>query len=564
MQICKQFISRTGVLSLAFIGASFLLCCTPKKSQNNMQVEKPNIILLFSDELQFEDLGFAGGSIPTPNLDRLASEGLYFENTFVAAPMCTPSRYSVLSGRYPGKCTDDVFMKTYPLSVPYNIGWNTFLDSTVLTIPRILSAHGYYTGMAGKWHLSGEGGGFSRGLLQADDSPGDPTVNENLAKHQRLVSKRVRDDAGFDVANAVMYGNYDGFPVKALRYHNFPWFTKGALDFIEESSRRDQPFFLYLTPTSLHGPHHAEGLLRDYRYTPEGVVEGISAYTPDVEKLNAEIAGMSSPRSHRYTGMAFLDHQVGLVMNKLEELGIGENTIVIFLPDHNTEPAKATCYEKGIRIPMLIKWPGKIEPESKTAARVQTIDLLPTILEMAGVPLPEGYEIDGESFMPVIEKNDQAFKKYIFAESGYTRSVCDGQYKYIAFRYPEELIEKMKSGALKSAPNYVNAGSGGLPVVSMKFYPSYFDADQLFELSTDPYEQENLAYVPAYEEKLAELQEVLKEHLASFRHPFDLSVDPFVRSVQYLALVKESKKASVYDIPWYVRDWGEVVWPPVD
>ncbi len=186
------------------------------------------------------------------------------------------------------------------------------------------------------------------------------------------------------------------------------------------------PFFLYLAATSLHGPHHAEGLVRNYSYTPEGMMEGLEAYTPDLRKLSAEIAEMDSPQSHRYTGMAFLDHQVGLVMKKLEELGLEENTIVIFLPDHNTEPAKATCYEKGIRIPMIIKWPGKIEAGGKTEARAQTMDILPTVLEMAGVPLPEDYQIDGKSLLPVLEDPDQAFRKYIFAESGYTRSVSDG------------------------------------------------------------------------------------------------------------------------------------------
>jgi len=548
---------------LVLAGASFLFSCKVNQDNKGGSDDRPNIILLFSDELQFEDLGFCGGSIPTPNIDKLAAGGLYFENTFTPAPMCTPSRFSLLSGRYPGKCSDEAFLKSYPVSTPYNIGWNTFLDTTVMTIPRILSASGYYTGMAGKWHISGEGGSFSRGLLHEDDSPMEPRVNENLAKYQKAVSERVRHDAGFDVANSVMYGNFDGFPVKALRFHNFPWFTKGAIDFIEESARHSQPFFLYLTPTSLHGPHHAEGLIRDYTYTPEGKVEGVEKYNLDLQKLKSDIESMTSPLSHRYTGMAFLDHQVGVIMDKLEELGMEENTIVIFLPDHNTEPAKATCYEKGIRIPMIIKWPGRINPSSKTLARVQTIDLFPTILEMAGAAIPEGYETDGESFMPVIENNDQPFRKYIFAESGYTRSVSDGEFKYIVFRYPAEVMEKMKNGTLDYAPNYLNTKGGGIPVVSMKFYPSYFDADQLFDLTSDPFEQRNLAYDPAYEEKLAELQGVLKKHLSSFQHPFDLTVDPFVRSDQYRALVKETKKQSVYDIPWYVRDWGEVVWPPV-
>ncbi len=557
-------IKMAGIVFLMIPGVLFNFSCSMKVGDKTDGAVRPNILLLFTDELQFEDLGFAGGSIPTPNLDKLAAEGLYFENTFTPAPMCTPSRFSLLSGRYPGRCSDEVFLKSYPVSAPYNIGWNTFLDTTVLTIPRILSASGYFTGMAGKWHISGEGAGFTQGLLRGDDSPTDPGVNEKLAKYQQAVSERVRHDAGFDVANSVLYGNYDGFPVKALQFHNFPWFTMGAVDFIEESARRGQPFFLYLTPTSLHGPHHAEGLVRDYTYTPEGKAEGVAKYNLDVGKLKSEIESMTSPKSHRYTGMSFLDHQVGVIMDKLEAMGMTQNTIVIFLPDHNTEPAKASCYEKGIRIPMIIKWPGRITPSSKTQARVQTIDLLPTILEMAGAAIPEGYEIDGESFMPVIENNDRPFKKYIFAESGYTRSVSDGEFKYIAFRYPEDVLENMKNGTLGYAPNYLNTKGGGIPVISIKFYPSYFDADQLFDLTSDPYEQRNLAYDPLYEEKLAELQEVLKKHLSTFRHPFDLSVDPFVRSDPYRALVKESKKASVYDIPWYVRDWGEVVWPPVN
>lgn len=555
--------NKFSSLFLFIAAALLLLSCTSKDTQSEDSATKPNILIFFSDELQFEDLGFAGGSIPTPNLDKLASQGLYFENTYTPAPMCTPSRFSLLSGRYPGRCTYEAFLESFPVSAPYNIGWNTHLDSSLKTIPRILSAHGYFTGMAGKWHVSGEGGTYSRGLLHLDDSPEDPGVNENLAKHQVLVSKRVRHDAGFDVANSVMYGNFDGFPVQALKLHNFPWITSGAIDFIEESVERDLPFFLYLAATSLHGPHHAEGLERDYSYTPEGVIEGLDAYTPDLMKLSAEISEMDSPQSHRYSGMAFLDHQVGMVLERLETLGLSENTIVIFMPDHNTEPAKATCYEKAIRIPMIIKWPGVIEPGSKTEARAQTMDILPTVFEMAGVPLPEGYQIDGKSLLPVFEENDLPFRKYIFAESGYTRSVSDGDFKYIAFRYPEAILELMKNGGLDYAPNYVNVRKSGQPIISIRFYPSYFDADQLFDLKSDPYEQENLAYDPAFADKVAELQEVLKQHLASFAHPFDLSVDPFVRSDQYWSLVTETKKLSIYDIPWYKRDWGEIVWPPI-
>jgi arylsulfatase A-like enzyme len=333
------------------------------------------------------------------------------------------------------------------------------------------------------------------------------------------------------------------------------------MDFIEESALGEKPFFLYLAPTSLHGPHHAQDLLRDYDYTPEGRIEGLDAYAPDLEKLAAEIADMPSPRSHRYTGMRFLDHQAGMVMDKLEELGIAGNTVLIFLPDHNTEPGKSTCYEKGVKIPMVIKWPGKTKPGSRTAARVQTMDLLPTIVELVGGKVPEGYLLDGKSLTPVLEDPVKEVREYIFSESGYTRSVLDGNMKYIAFRYPDDILLGMKNGEYKKAPTHV-ATPGGIPVVNMAFYPAYWEPDQLFDLDRDPYEQHNLAADPAYAEKLAKLQEVLKEHLAGFDHPFDLSPQPFMQSEQFSELKNITARQKPEDIVWYVRDWGTITWPP--
>lgn len=549
------------ILLAVLAGTAFLSACTPKGEQTDQSGSRPNIIVLFSDELQFEDLGFCGGNIPTPNIDALAAEGLYFENAYTPAPMCTPSRYALLSGRFPGRCTDPAFLEDYPITEPYCIGWNTYLDSSVKTLPRLLSANGYITGMVGKWHVSS--GKQIRAGLKGDDSPKDASVNEKLVLHQQLVAAKVMEDAGFDVAKSVMFGNYDGFAVKALRVHNFPWFNKGALDFIEAGAKGDKPFFLYLAATSLHGPHHAEGLVRDYSFTPEGKIEGIDAYNLDVDKLAAEIESKSSPESHRYTGMAFLDHQVGSVMDKLKELDIEENTIVIFLPDHNTEPGKASCYEKGIKISMIIKWPGKIDAASRTSAQVQSIDIMPTILDIVGAGLPEGYKIDGQSMLPVIENNELPLKKYIFSESGFTRSVSDGTYKYIAFRYPERLVKDMKDGKLDKAPTQLDKPAA-FPLINMTYYPSYWDADQLFDLSKDPYEQDNLAVDPLYTEKLASLKAVLQEHLDTFDHAFDLSPCEFMDSEQYRILVEASSQGKLEDIFWFERDWGTITWPPVE
>lgn len=555
----KKKPTRRTVLLMSLGLAFALQACTNAAKEQSKTPEKPNIILMFTDELQFEDLGFCGGVLPSPHIDQLAADGLYFENTYTPASMCTPSRYSVLSGRYPGRCSDPLFLEKNPTSEAYNIGWNTHLDKSVQTIPRLLSAQGYHTGMVGKWHLSalpGAGRGFS-----LEDDPADPEVNALLMAHQKKVAAKVCSDGGFDEARSVMFGNFDGFPVEALRTHHYPWFNKGALEFLEERAEGDKPFFLYLAATSLHGPHHAKDLLRDYSHTPEGRLEGMNALTPDLEQLAEEIRDMPSHQSHRYAGMVFLDHQVGLVMDKLEALGMAENTVVIFMPDHNVEPGKSACYEKGVRIPMVIRWPGKTKGGSLSAARVQTMDLLPTILDMAGVSLPSDYLVDGTSLLPVIEDPATAHRELIFLESGYTRAVHDGRYKYIAFRYPESMVEAMQNGAVEQAPTHT-IKPGGQAILNWTFYPSYWESDQLYDLSTDPYEQRNLAADPAHAEVLSALQDALKEHLAGFDHPFDLAPPPFVESDTFLKLVEQTTQLTPNDIPWYARDWGEISWPP--
>jgi arylsulfatase A-like enzyme len=212
---------------------------------------------------------------------------------------------------------------------------------------------------------------------------------------------------------------------------------------------------------------------------------------------------------------------------------------------------------------MFINWPGKTTPGSRSSALVQNIDLLPTILEMAGAELPADYPIDGRSLLPVIEQPEKEFKKLIYSESGYTRAIFDGRFKYIAFRYPEHLVSQMADGSLKKAPSHVET-PGGIPIVNMAFYPAYWDSDQLFDLSQDPYEQHNLASDPDYAEKVAELQAVLKTYLEDFDHPFDLSPQPYMQSPSFKALVMETMKQKPEDIDWYVRDWGRIIWPPED
>jgi hypothetical protein len=171
-----------------------------------------NFILIYTDELQFSDLGCYAGQFPTPHIDRLAREGMMFSRAYTTASMCTPSRYSVLTGQYPGRCTAATFLTENPIAEPYNIAWNTWITEDKMTLAKVLSEHGYVTGMAGKWHVGWIPTGTELPEITRDESPGDALTNQKL---------------------------------------------------------KDAPFFLYFATTAVHGPNHVADLDKDVTLTPK-------------------------------------------------------------------------------------------------------------------------------------------------------------------------------------------------------------------------------------------------------------------------------------------------------
>jgi len=188
--------TRSCLILTAFCISILLISCTKKESTS----KPPNIVVIFSDELDPSYLGCYGGSFPTPNLDQLAVEGMQFTRAYSAASMCTPSRYGLLTGQYPGRCTHPYFLNSLPADEPCSIAWNTYIDSTVQTIARQLSKNGYRTGMAGKWHLGNLSGEITFSEVERDADPALPEIREKLQLFQKLVSDRVKNDAGFDDA----------------------------------------------------------------------------------------------------------------------------------------------------------------------------------------------------------------------------------------------------------------------------------------------------------------------------------------------------------------------------
>jgi arylsulfatase A-like enzyme len=190
----------------------------------------------------------------------------------------------------------------------------------------------------------------------------------------------------------------------------------------------------------VHGPYHVDALNQDLRYTPKGFIKDVMDYELDRNKLKETLKQVPVHKHHKYVGMVSLDHHVGLIMKKLKELHLDQNTVIFFMSDHNTEPGKVTCYEKGNRIPMIIKWPGKSQSGTTSNVLVQTIDMLPTILAGANIPVPSNCKLDGKNILSVIENQSEKVRAYVYFESGYARAVTDAKWKYLAVHYPKDVI----------------------------------------------------------------------------------------------------------------------------
>ncbi len=193
------------------------IACGPD-AEKKEKSDLPNFILIFTDEMQFSDLGCYGGDIPTPNIDRLASRGILFSNAYTPASMCTPSRYAVLTGQFPGRCSAPSFARENPAQEPYNIAWNSWITADKKTLPRVLSENGFVTGMAGKYHIGRVPQGTVLPEFQPDEALDNPETNSKLIEQQSVYQELVESLGGFDEAQSVVWGNYDGHRLKALRY----------------------------------------------------------------------------------------------------------------------------------------------------------------------------------------------------------------------------------------------------------------------------------------------------------------------------------------------------------
>jgi arylsulfatase A-like enzyme len=469
------------------------------------EAKRPNIILIMTDDQSWDSLHFAGGKALTPRIDRMAKDGLFLTDFNVTSTVCSPSRYSFLTGRYAGRCRGKKFLEEHPPGDQTQVENIGELEPELWNLPKVLQKNGYKTGFVGKSHvvrhdwLAGHGpGGMSpMETYPKNADPRNPDINAKMQRNHRRWCDEIRK-YGFDFADGVYGANLKELQCEALNVHNLDWTVDKALKFLDQS--RDEPFFLYFSTTLHHGPApwvHKFSLEADPRMTGEGFVEEGFDVLPsrtDVLRRNRE-AGLPDKAAFAL----WLDDGVGAILDKVAALGLEEETLILFVSDHGSyRHGKATLYDYGMRVPMLMQWKGTIQPRSRYNELVANIDVAPTLLDLCGIEPPADYAMDGISFAPVVFGSQNPVRDTVFGELGHSRCIKTKEWKYIAVRYPATVQRKIDAG--KSFPGFEGrkldlpylTRNGHLGHYAAEKNPHYFAANQLFDLKTDPQENENL------------------------------------------------------------------------
>ena len=439
--------------------------------------DRPNIIFIMADDLGWQDVGYMGADFfETPNIDRFAAQGMTFTAAYSGGPNCAPTRACLMSGTYTprhhiytpgGKSKGKIeYMrllvpardrkdKSLEKKATAQFPISNSLDPNFVCIPEILGPAGYRTARLGKWHLGDETQGFD---VSSANGKGGP--------------------------NGKFYGNVD--VAEQL--------TDRAVKFIEEN--RDGPFFLYLTHWDVHVPHRARAeIVKRYR-----------------EKLNKLPEDKRRNFKPVYAAMIeAVDRSVGRVADRVDELGIAENTLIVFISDNGGLPgvsqldplrgSKGSLFEAGVRVPACMRWTGKISPNSTCDTPITSVDFLPTFAKLAGSKLPTKQPVDGVDISPLL------FGKKIAERS-------------IFWHFPLYL---RGLGLTINVPGGKTYSWRGFPSTSLRrgdwklieFHED--DSVGLYNLKDDPGEKNNLA--KAMPDRVAKLRAELNEWQAATKAP---------------------------------------------
>jgi arylsulfatase A len=406
LRAAGQFARRSPIMRLMFRRLSFCvsLCFLWLNALAGAAEPRPNIVVVLADDLGYGDLACYGEpNVHTPHLDHFASEGLRFTDCYSASSSCSPARTGLMTGRTPYRVGTYVAI---PFLSPIHLRTNE------ITVATLLRDSGYATSHVGKWHLNG-----------SFNLPGQPQPNDHGFEYwfstQNNCLPNHKDPYNF-VRNGIPLGRIEGYGADIV--------SREAIDWLRETRDKTKPFFLYVC---FHEPHEP------------------IATAPEYAELYAKFP---DPAQRAYLGnITQMDAAFGRLMAELDAQGLRDNTLILFTSDNgpaitrfhpygSTGPLRAKKghqYDGGIRVPGIVRWPGKVAPGTVSSEPVCGVDLLPTLCEIAGVQAPKDRALDGASILSALEggrirRTKPLYWQYNRSASKMKVAMRDGDWKMLA------------------------------------------------------------------------------------------------------------------------------------
>lgn len=378
-----QSYTRRHFLKVMGLGAASFALSGCARHTGKVSRKKPNIVFILVDDLAYHQLGCYGSNFyETPNIDQLAKQGMKFMDAYAAAPVCSPTRASIMAGKYPARLhlTDYIkggSPKDKKLLTP---DWTAYLPLEEVTVAEALKGAGYVTGHFGKWHLNKDKD-YKQGR---PGDPGSQGFDDVLTTHKpgKGPKNKYEED-----------------------WHHVRQITDRAIAFIKEN--KDKPFLCYIPHNTIHRPEkERKELIEKYRKKPGADNDQQYGHNNPIQAAMLET----------------LDKSVATVLKKLDELRLSDNTLVIFFGDNghlgpkDCKPlrgSKADLYEGGIKEPLIVRWPGVVKPSTRCNVPVISVDFFPTLLEVAGLRVTDP-KVDGESLLPLLKRTGKLEREAIY------------------------------------------------------------------------------------------------------------------------------------------------------
>lgn len=470
---------------------------------------RPNILLITADDMHWDSVGVYGCPVAatTPNIDRLAAEGFRFHYAYVPISLCTPSRQVMLSGNHSHQTQTREF---------------TELERVGPALPDLLKAQGYYLANLNK---------------QQNYYEWDTAITE--------------EQSGFG--------------------RDVPFFKQAVSEIIATARRQNQPWFIMANSNDPHRPFYnsaAELAAKPYKafreqgrlsrasreYRPEEVV--VPGFLPDLPEVRGEFA-------EYYSSVRRCDDSVGSILAALEESGQATNTIVVFVSDNGISMpfAKLNCYQASLRVPLIVRWPGRISAGKRDPLNlVSTLDLAPTLLELAGMPVPA--HMAGRSFVPLLNGETQSGRDFVvgYYYNNLRQTVMYPEFTiqtrdwvYIYNPWVDGKAEVHNSDYTRS-PTLLAMWKAAETVPSIRArvdFHKYRVMEELYDVRQDPYAYVNVAAAPEHAERVKAMRQRLLAWMQETKHPAaKLMADPFNKNLiaEYMAWEKSNAVKQIEEL----------------